>query len=95
MLGTFILGIAAGWGAPYAEPRIKAALDGILLDETPVQPMEMRLFSFAICLVGAAVVSMILYEPHAAPLALGAALGVFGPRLIEKYRAAKTPDYDA
>ena len=95
MLGTFILGIAAGWGAPYAEPRIKAALDGILLDETPVQPMEMRLFSFAICLVGAAVVSMILSEPHAAPLALGAALGVFGPRLVEKYRAAKTPDYDA
>lgn len=95
MFVTFILGIAAGWGAPYAEPRIKAALDGILLDDAPVEPVEMRLFSFAICLLGAAVLSMLIGVPHAAPLALGAALGVFGPRLLERYRSTRTPDYDA
>ena len=38
MFGTFILGLAAGWVAPYAEPRIKAALDGVLLDDTPIAP---------------------------------------------------------
>lgn len=95
MLVTFILGLAAGWGAPYAEPRIKAALDGVLLDDVPVEPKEMALLSFAICLLGAAVLSMILGDPHAAPLALGACAGVFGPRLIEKWKAAKTPDYDS
>lgn len=95
MFGTLILGAAAAWAAPYAEPRIKAALDGLLLDDTPVQPKEMALFSFAVCLVGAAVLSMIFAEPHAAPLAIGAAIGVFGPRLIEKWKGAKAPDYDS
>ena len=95
MFGTFILGAAAGWGAPYAEPRIKAALEGVLLDEAPVAPREMALLSFAICLLGAAVLSMIVSTPHAAPLALGAVAGVFGPRLIGKWRGSKVPDYDS
>lgn len=95
MFGTFILGAAAGWGAPYAEPRIKAALEGVLLDDAPVAPKEMTALSFAICLLGAAIVSMIFSTPHAAPLALGAVVGVFGPRLVDKWRAAKTPDYDS
>lgn len=95
MLVTFILGLAAGWVAPYAEPRIKAVLDGVLLDDTPVEPKEMALLSFAVCLLGAAVLSMILGTPHAAPLALGAVAGVFGPRLIDKWRSGRTPDYDS
>ena len=66
MLGTLILGIAAGWGTPYAEPKVKAALENVLLDDVPVEPMEMRLFSFAVCLLGAALLSMIFAEPHAA-----------------------------
>lgn len=95
MFGTFILGLAAGWGAPYAEPRIKSALDGILLQDAPVTPKEMSLLSFATCLLGAAILSMIVSEPHAAPLALGAVAGVFGPKLIEKWRASREPDYDS
>lgn len=95
MLVTFILGLAAAWGAPYAEPRIKAALDGILLDDAPIEPKEMALLSFAICLLGAAILSMIIGAPHAAPLALGAVAGVFGPRIIAKWRGDRTPDYDS
>ena len=95
MLGTLILGIAAGWATPYAEPKVKTALESVLLDDVPVEPMEMRLFSFAVCLLGAALLSMIFAEPHAAPLALGAAAGIFGPRLIEKYKATRYPDYDS
>ena len=95
MFGTFILGVAAGWGAPYAEPRIKAALDGVLLEDASVTPKEMSLLSFATCLLAAAIVSMIVSVPHAAPLALGAVVGVFGPKLIEKWRASRTPDYDS
>jgi len=95
MLATFILGLLAGAGSPYAEPRIKQFLDGVLLSDTPMEPGELKLFSLASCLVGAAILSMIFGESHAVPLALGAAAGVFGPRLIEKYKASRAPDYDS
>lgn len=95
MLGTLILGIAAGWGTPYAEPKVKAALENVLLKNVAVDPMEMRLFAFAVCLMGAAILSMIFADPHAAPLALGAAVGIFGPRLIDKWKLSKQPDYDS
>ena len=95
MLGTFILGILAGAGAPYAEPKIKEFLDRVLSNETPIQPGEMKLFTLALCLVGAAILSMVFGDPHALPLTLGGAAGVFGPRLIDKYKASKAPDYDS
>ena len=95
MFGTLILGIDAGWGAPFAEPKIKSALENVLLDDVPVDPLEMRLISFSVCLLAAALLSMVFAEPHAAPLALGAAIGVFGPRLIEKWKARNHPDYDS
>ena len=95
MLGTFILGIAAGWGAPAAEPRIKTLLESILPKDTPVLPLELRLYAFALCLLGAAILSMIFFEPHAGPLALGAVLGAFGPRLRDQWKASRAPDYDS
>ncbi|MBT8413122.1 MAG: hypothetical protein KJO30_02230 [Boseongicola sp.] len=95
MLGTLILGIAAGALAPHAEPKVKIALENILLDDVPAEPIEMRLFAFAVCLVLAAILSMIFAEPHAAPLAVGAAIGIFGPRLMAKWNASKNPDYDS
>ena len=95
MLGTFILGIIAGWGAPLAEPKIKEFLDGVLLDEVPVAPKEMALLSFALCMLAAALVSAALFSAYAVPLTLGAALGVFGPRLRDKWQARKAPDYDS
>lgn len=95
MFATFILGILAGVGSPYAEPKIKDFLDGVLLSDTPIAPGELKLFSLAVCLVGASILSMLFGAAHAVPLALGAAGGVFGPRLIDKYRASRAPDYDS
>jgi hypothetical protein len=95
MLGTLILGVAAGALTPHAEPKVKMALESILLDDVPAEPIEMRLFAFAVCLVGAAILSMIFAEPHAAPLAIGAAIGIFWPRLLAKWNASKNPDYDS
>lgn len=95
MFATLILGALAGVGAPYAEPKIKEFLDQVMLAETPIQPAEMKLFSLAVCLVAAAILSMVFGEAHAVPLTLGAAAGVFGPRLIEKYKASRAPDYDS
>ncbi len=95
MFGTFLLGIVAGWAAPYAEPKIKPFLESILANEAPVQPREATLFSLALCLFAAAILSMIFAVPHAAALALGAGLGIFGPRLVDKWKANKSPDYDS
>lgn len=95
MLGTAILGILAGLVAPKLEPQIKNGLERVLLTEMPVSAAEMRLISFVICLLGAAILSVILGNGHAVPLAVGATLGVFGPRLMAKYKQSKAPDYDS
>ncbi len=95
MLATLILGIAAGAATPYAEPRMKEAIESMLLDDAPLTEMELRLFTFAMLVVVAAVLSMIFGNPHAVPLALGAAVGIFGPRLIDAWNARKRPDYDS
>jgi hypothetical protein len=95
MLGTFILGVIAGWGAPYAEPKVREAIESILLDAVPVDAAEMRLIAFALSLLLAAFLSMVLAVPHAAPLALGAAIGILGPKAVDKWKASRAPDYDS
>ena len=95
MLGTFILGIAAAMGAPYAEPRVKAFLGSILPDGPEMEPVELRTITFAACLLGAAIISMFVAAPHATILAFGAAIGAFAPKLKEIWKASKAPDYDS
>ena len=93
MLVTFILGLAAGAGAPHAEPHLKAALSGALPPGRPMGATELRLFSFAACLVVAAVLSAIFGSGSAVALTLGAALGVSGPRLMDRVTRRSSPDY--
>lgn len=95
MLITFLLGVAAGWFAPAVEPRVADLLKGLVSSDVPISPVELRAYSLALCLTGAAILSMIIGNPHAFPLAIGAVLGVFGPRLRERYRGQRVPDYDS
>ncbi|MDJ1007228.1 MAG: hypothetical protein QNJ13_05325 [Paracoccaceae bacterium] len=95
MLATLILAAAAGWLAPKAEETVKGMIESVLLAEAPLTAVELRLISFAACLVAAAILSMIFGEPHALTLAVGALLGVLGPRLTAKYRQSRNPDYDS
>lgn len=96
MLLTFILGFAAGWGAGYADPHVRSALAGVLVDDAAaLEPVELRMLSFAACLLLAALLAWIFADAHAVPLALGAALGALAPRLRDKFRAARAPDYDS
>ena len=92
MLGTVILGILAGVGAQYAEPHVKKALENVLLSDVPISAIEMRMFSFSICLIGAAVLAWIFGNDSALALVVGAAVGVFGPRAIERYKATRNGD---
>jgi hypothetical protein len=93
MLATVILGIAAGAGAPYAEPYVKDWIKSLLLSDAPMTEIELRLFSFAICLVGAAVLAYAFGNGSGLALSIGAALGVFGPRIIDRVQKKKAPDY--
>jgi len=82
---AFILGIAAGYAAPHAEVPLKRALAAVMLAETSISEAEARLASFAVCLLGAAVLGSVFGSGSGVALALGALLGVFAPRLIERY----------
>ncbi|MEL6800349.1 MAG: hypothetical protein AAFO80_10760 [Pseudomonadota bacterium] len=93
MLATLILGIAAGAGAPYAEEHVKKALESVLLAEAPMSAMELRMFTFAICLVAAALLAAVFGSGSGIVLAIGAALGVFGPRIIARVPKRDAPDY--
>lgn len=93
MLADLILGIAAGAGAPYAEPKIKSALESVLLSDAPLSALELRMVSLAICLVGAAILGFAFGESEAFPLTVGALVGVFGPRIIDRIQNRKEPDY--
>ena len=95
MLVTFLLGLFAGWAADRAEPQVRSLLSGLLLPEDPpLDPAEARALSLALCLLVAAVMSWILAVPHAVPLALGGCVGLALPRVRDRIRAARTPDYD-
>lgn len=93
MLGTFILGIVAGWAAPMAEDALRPLLEKHLYSTT-VPAGDLRAAALALCLLVAAIVAMILSSAHALPLAVGGLLGVLGPRLLDKARSMRTPDYD-
>lgn len=93
MLVTLILGILAGAGAPYAEENVKKAIESVLLADAPLTAIELRTFTFAILLVGAALLAWIFGNGSGFALAVGAALGVFGPRLIDRIQKRQNPDY--
>ncbi|MCG6904545.1 MAG: hypothetical protein LJE68_17890 [Rhodobacter sp.] len=85
MFGTLVLGIVAGVVTPYVEPHVRRILENALMAETPLTPAELRALALAICLLAAALVSRLLASGGAVSLCLGAVLGVFGPRLIERF----------
>ncbi len=95
MLVTFLLGLFAGWAADRAEPQVTSLLAGLLLpDDPPFDHAEARALSLALCLLVAAVMSWVLAVPHAVPLILGGCIGLVLPRVRDRVRAARTPDYD-
>ena len=63
---------------------MKRALEGLMLSDVPITAMELRMFSFSICLIGASILALIFGNDSALALTIGAALGVFGPRIIER-----------
>ncbi len=94
MIWTFILGVVAGWCAQGAEERLRPLVEQYLPGQPPGAP-EMRAISLAACLFLAAIVAVLTDSGGVLPLTLGAMIGVLGPRLYDKFRAMRTPDYDS
>ncbi|MDJ0637764.1 MAG: hypothetical protein QNJ20_02940 [Paracoccaceae bacterium] len=94
MIWTFLLGIIAGWVAPSVEERMRPMLNQYLPGDR-VSDTELRAVAICVCLLVAAVVAMLTGSSHVLPLTLGAVLGAIGPRLYDKFREMRAPDYDS
>ncbi len=94
MIWTLLLGIAAGWGASAAEDRLRPMIERHLPGRA-VNAAEMRAISLSLCLLLAAVVAALSDTGGAVALTLGGVLGVLGPRLRDRVKAMRAPDYDS
>ena len=96
MIVTLLLGLVAGWGAVYLEDHLRGPLARVLsIDPGAFQPVELRSIAFAVCLLAAALLAWIFATPHAVALTLGAAIGVLLPRIRDRLKAGRVPDYDS
>jgi len=86
MFATLILGLVAGVAAPYAERHVKSRLEAAAMADTSLSAAELRALALVVCLLVAAIVARILFSGGAIALLVGAALGVFGPRIIARFR---------
>ena len=93
MIWTFIIGMIAGWSAAFAEDRLRPHIEQHLPGRAP-GPGEMRAIALAICILIGAIVAWATGSGRAVPLALGVVIGVLGPRLYDKFREMRAPDYD-
>ena len=89
MLVTIILGAGAGVLAPYAEPIVKRILEDTLMAETPISAAELRMLSFALCLISAALLAWVMGSGGAVALSLGAVIGAFGPRIVARLQGGR------
>lgn len=94
MIWTFILGVIAGWTAPGLEERMKP-LVGKYVPGKAMTPVESRALALCAGLLLAAIVAAFTGSSNAVPLMLGALIGVLGPRLYDKFRDMRAPDYDS
>ena len=94
MIWTLLLGIIAGWCASGVDDRLKPMVERYLPGRS-VGASELRAISLSVCLFLAAIVAALSDAGGAVTLTLGGVLGVLGPRLYDKFRAMRAPDYDS
>jgi len=95
MVFSFLLGAIAAWISPKLEEHVAGFISTALPKEPPVEGSELKLLSFAFALLIAALLASALSQANGVALALGAVIGVIGPRLLARWRDGKAPDYDS
>jgi hypothetical protein len=81
MLG-FLIAIAAGAATPMAEGPIGRPLAQMLGDAITIEDGELRVLTFMLVMIAAALLSALLGTGTAPGLAVGGALGYFGARIL-------------
>ncbi len=87
MLG-FLLALAAGFLAPHAEGPLARPVAAAIAPQIPVEPAEMRLLSFLLLMLIAAVVATLLDSGSVLGFVAGGAIGYFGTRIFAALRLA-------
>ena len=94
MITSFLLGIIAGYAAAPAEERLKPLVEQFLPGASP-SLVEKRAISLSVSLCLAAIVGWLVGASGAIALTLGGVIGVLGPRIHARIKAARAPDYDS
>ena len=81
MLITFLLGIAAGYVTPMAEPHVRRALEGVVLAKIDIARSEFDMLTLVLLLLAAALVTG---GGSSLALLAGALLGLVGKRILAR-----------
>lgn len=88
MLLITIISAIAGYITPIAEPHVSKLAQSLLKPKDAFEPGEMRATTFAVLMIGVAILAMITGTKAAAlPVAFGGALGLLGTRIYHAVRA--------
>lgn len=96
MFTSFILAALCCAATPMVEPHVKKALESVMLSEMKLEPREFRVFTFALMLILAAVLTAIFQVDSSAFLsAVGGLLGVSATRLFEVFQKMSSKERPA
>lgn len=83
----FILSIVAGFGSRFVKEALVGALEQVLLDKVEIKTEDALALSYAVCLLGAAII-IALSSASISPITvvLGGLLGLFGTEIVTAIR---------
>ena len=85
MLG-FIVAVIAGFLTPHIEPPVTRPLARMIERWITLEPGDVRLLSFALALLAAGLVAVLLDSGSAFWIVLGGTLGYFATRIVAALR---------
>lgn len=96
MLLTMILGAAAGYAAPKAEPFVQQGLDKVEVLKDAIGETGITIFTVLVLLFFASLLCVVVgVSANGAVLSLFAAAGMFGQKIFEGVKASRAAVEDA
>lgn len=83
---SFLIGVLAGAGTPFAAPHIRTALDNIVQGDITMSDADFKTFSYAVSLMLGGAVVLFAGGGSGFALVLGGFLGLFGRRIYNTFR---------
>ena len=87
MIFTFLMGVAAGALIRVAEPHVRGFMENVAMKKLDIEPTEYDIVTLLVLMLAGVFLSAIFVgHVGAFPLILGAAIGVFGKRILAAIR---------